>query len=110
MKRVPVDLSLTPLRRQIGAFEDAWDALSPAHKRVLAMRCSGRSYKEVGEALGIQPQTVKNHAAALKRAMREAIGEGESLALCWLYGYLRSLRDIDERLARKRRGVGEGEE
>lgn len=44
--RVPVDDAMDRLRRRVGEFETAWDAMAPAPKRVLVLRCSGLSIVE----------------------------------------------------------------
>lgn len=100
-----VDVTMDRLRCRVSDFDAAWDAMSPAPKRVLVLRCGGLSIQEVARHLGITPYTVKEYAKIVMQTMREATGEGDLLALCWLYGYSRALRDIDERLARKQRGA-----
>jgi DNA-binding CsgD family transcriptional regulator len=93
------------LRRRVSNFDAAWDAMPPAPKRVLVLRCGGLTIKEVGLQLGITPYTVREYSKSVMESMRDATGEADLLALCWLYGYSRALRDIDERLARKQRGT-----
>jgi hypothetical protein len=48
-ERVPVDDAMDRLRRRVGEFETAWDAMAPAPERVLVLRCSGLSIVEKAE-------------------------------------------------------------
>jgi len=82
-ERVPVDDAMDQLRCRVGDFETAWDAMAPAPKRVLVLRCSGLSIKEVGLRLGITPYTMKEYGKIVMQTMREATGVGEASALCW---------------------------
>ena len=104
-ERVPVDFAMDRLRCRIGDFEAAWDALPVSQKRVLVLRCGGLSIQEVAQHLGISPSTANTYAKRALETMRNATGEGNVSALCWLYGYSRALCDIDERLARKQRSI-----
>lgn len=101
--RAPVDFTMDRMRCHVGAFEAAWDAMAPAHKRVLVLRCGGLSLKEVALHLGITHYTMKEYAKRVMETMRAATGESDFLALCWLYGYSRALQDIDEQVMRKKR-------
>jgi DNA-binding CsgD family transcriptional regulator/tetratricopeptide (TPR) repeat protein len=43
-------------------------ALTPAQRRVFALICDGLSDKQIANALGISPETAKNHAARVRAA------------------------------------------
>jgi len=58
-----------------------------------------------GAASGAHPGDLREYAKRVMETMRVATGEGDVLALCWLYGYSRALQDSDEQVMRKQRGV-----
>lgn len=103
--RAPVDFAMDRLRRHIRAFETAWAALPVSQQRVLVLRCDGRSLQEVAQHLGMTPQTANQYSKRVMVTMRDAIGEGDVSALCWLYGYSRALLDIDEQVMNKQRSI-----
>ena len=103
--RVAVDFSMDQVRRRRGAFEAAWAALPVSQKRVLVLRCGGLGIQEIAQRLELTPASVREYAKRVMETMRAATGEGDVLALCWLYGYSRALQDIDEQVMRKQRGT-----
>lgn len=104
-ERAPVDVTMDRLRRRIRPFEAAWAVLPVSQQRVLVLRCDGRSLQEVGQHLGITPQTANAYAKRVLQTMREATGVGGVSALCWLYGYSRALLDMDEQVMRASRAI-----
>lgn len=57
-----------------GAIQDALDALSPDHRRILVMReIAGLSYAEIAAALELEPGTVKSRIARAREQTRETL-------------------------------------
>lgn len=103
--RVAVAFSMDQVRCRLGAFETAWAAPPVSQQRVLVLRCGGAGIQEVAQRLELTPASVREYAKRVMETMRAATGEGDVLALCWLYGYSRALQDSDEQVMRKQRGV-----
>lgn len=55
-------------RRDAGAADVRFAALTPAQRRVFELICEGLSDKAIAANLGISPETVKNHAARVRAA------------------------------------------
>jgi DNA-binding NarL/FixJ family response regulator len=56
------------IRRRVAEAQDTSSALTPAQRRVFGLMCEGLSDKQIASALGISPDTVKNHAAKVRAA------------------------------------------
>ena len=56
------------LRRTADSVQGRWESLTPREQQVVFLVCEGYSNAEVGEKLGISPETVKIH---LRRAMEK---------------------------------------
>lgn len=104
-ERKAVDVAMERLRCRVGDFAAAWETLPVSQQRVLVLRGDGRSLQEVAQHLGITPYTANQYAKRVMETMRDAIGEGDVSALCWLYGYSRALLDIDEQVMNMQRGL-----
>lgn len=57
---------------------------TPRQAECLALYMTGRTYKEVGQALGISDQTAKNHVANLMHALGAGSAIEAACALGWV--------------------------
>ena len=61
---VVIELISTGLaqRLEVEQVLQCWDNLTERERQVVELLCTGVSYRQVGEQLGISPETVKSHA------------------------------------------------
>jgi hypothetical protein len=75
-------------------FAALWDTLTPHERRVISMRCRGKSRKEICADMSISEVSVRNHITNANTKLREGLGFPETrrgqldmAVVCWRYGY-----------------------
>lgn len=91
-------------------FHDAWQTLTPAEQRVVALRCRGFGNPQTAAHLFITQATVKGHVTRILAKLRRATlapdqAERSTMdVICWRYGYETALSDLMQHLE-DRKGV-----
>lgn len=91
-------------------FRDAWQTLTRAEQRVVALRCQGLGNPQTADRLFVTEATVKGHVTSIFAKLRRttfAADQPERSAMdvvCWRHGYETALSDISQRLE-NRKGV-----
>jgi DNA-binding CsgD family transcriptional regulator len=89
-------------------FRGAWQTLTPAEQRVVALRCRGFGNPQTADHLFVTQATVKRHVTRILVKLQQAAvaaDQPERSAMdgvCWRHGYETALSDLTQHLGERK--------